>query len=142
MPKGGDLPLLAEIQASQKIAEAGRLVARGIAEDSKRCGLKREVIAERMSALLGVRIARHKIDAWASEGKSLYRIPAEYLAAWVRVTGGYEALRAVVKSCGCVLVVPEQVARELEVVQKKKREILERERTLKALKEVADEEAM
>lgn len=52
----------------------------------KECGRSRAQIAGEMSHFLGVDVTKSIIDAWTAESKDNYRIPAEYLPAFCRVT--------------------------------------------------------
>jgi len=59
---------------------------RSINKAIKNSGLSRPQIAGEMSHLLGVDVTKTIIDAWTAESKEGYRIPAEYLPAFCRVT--------------------------------------------------------
>ncbi len=59
---------------------------RSLNQAIKECGLSRAQIAGEMSHLLGVDVTKSVIDSWTAESKDNYRIPAEYLPTFCRVT--------------------------------------------------------
>lgn len=66
----------------------------------KDCRLSRAQIAGEMSHLLGVDVTKSIIDAWTAESKDNYRIPAEYLPAFCRVTDSNEAIEILNETAG------------------------------------------
>lgn len=62
--------------------------------------LSRFEVAGQMSHLLGIEISKFSIDTWTAESKDAYRIPAEYLPAFCRVTGSMEPVRLVAEAAG------------------------------------------
>lgn len=66
----------------------------------KNCGLSRAQIAGEMSHLLGVDVTKSQIDSWTAESKADYRIPAEYLPAFCRVTDTTEPIEILTQAAG------------------------------------------
>lgn len=129
------LPLLSLIEDQKRCAARQRGFREALSRDLDALLVAREVVAEEMTRLLGVRVTKSTLDCWTSREKE-HRMPAEYLPAWVRVTGRTGALRAIAEACGCVLVVPDEVRRELERVVVERRSLEARERLLRELMEV------
>lgn len=66
----------------------------------RECRLSRSQIAGEMSHLLGVDVTKSMIDAWTAESKDNYRIPAEYLPAFCRVTDCNRPIEILTETAG------------------------------------------
>ena len=73
---------------------------RALNRSIKDCGLSRAQIAGEMSHLLGVDVTKSQIDAWTAESKDQYRVPAEYLPAFCRVTESNESIEVITDAAG------------------------------------------
>jgi hypothetical protein len=77
-------------------------VKRAMALDLKECRWSREQVADALSRLIGRSITQVQIDAWVAETKE-HRLAAEYVPAWVRVTGSTRVLDLLCAEAGCWL---------------------------------------
>lgn len=48
----------------------------------KECPISREMVAARMSELIGETITKHQLDSWTAESREGWRFPLEYLPAF------------------------------------------------------------
>jgi hypothetical protein len=78
-------------------------VKRAAAQDLKECRWSREEVALGLSKLVGREVSLAQLDAILAETK-LHRLPAEWLPAWVRVTGSKRLLEMLCAECGMWLV--------------------------------------
>jgi hypothetical protein len=67
------------------------LIKRIAALDLKECRWSREQVAEGLSKLVGRVVSLAQLDTITAETKS-HRLPAEWIPAWVRVTGSTRLL--------------------------------------------------
>jgi len=74
-------------------------VKQAAALDIKDCKLSREQIAEGLARLTGHPITLAQIDAMVAETHA-HRLPAEWLAAWARVTGSTRILEMLAAEIG------------------------------------------
>ncbi|WP_067734459.1 hypothetical protein [Novosphingobium naphthalenivorans] len=72
-------------------------------------GHTREVIAAEMSALLGERIKRSMLDAYASPAREDHKVPFSRLIALVIVTGRQDLLDPLMREGGMAILVGEEV---------------------------------
>lgn len=75
------------------------LVKRVAAQDLKECQWSREEVAIGLSKLVGRRVSQAQIDAMLAESKT-HRLPAEWIPAWVRVTGSKRLLELLCAEAG------------------------------------------
>ena len=66
-------------------------VKRAAVQDLKECRWSRQQIAEGLSTLVGRELSLAQLDAILAETK-IHRMPAEWVPAWVRVTGSRRIL--------------------------------------------------
>ncbi len=71
-------------------------------EDLKSCTWKREVVAESLSMALGRTITVAQIDAVTAPTKP-HRFPAEWIPAWVKITGSRRILDLLCSGVGLYL---------------------------------------
>lgn len=69
----------------------------------------REVIAARMSVLLGEDVSRAMLDAYSSPARIEHRVPMSRLLALVAVTGRHDLLDPLLREIGAALLVGEEV---------------------------------
>lgn len=70
--------------------------------------LSRELVAGRMSEILGVSISKAQIDAWSAESKENHRFPVVYVHAFCLATGDYGLMRYMAELCGGYFVQGEE----------------------------------
>jgi hypothetical protein len=105
-----------------------------LSEGLRQAGVSRYEVAARMSELVGVEISKSQLDSWTAESKEAHRFPAEYLPAFVAITGYKEPLRLMARLCQCHLVESkEAILTELGRLNQAKREINKREKDLQNL---------
>lgn len=80
-------------------ADLPLMIKRYAAMDIRECRRSRDEIADGLSRLLAKHITVAQIDAITAETKA-NRLPAEWLPAWVRVTGSTRVLDLIVGSSG------------------------------------------
>jgi hypothetical protein len=103
-----------------------------LTEGLRQCSFSRYEAAARMSELVGAEITKSMLDSWTAESKEYHRFPAEYLPAFVKVTGYKEPLRVMAEMVGCYLVESEEaLLAELGRIDQKKRELAAREKTIR-----------
>jgi hypothetical protein len=77
-------------------------VKRAAVQDLKECRWSREQVALGLTKLIGREVSLAQIDSILAETK-LHRLPAEWLPAWVRVTGSKRLLELLCAECGMYL---------------------------------------
>ncbi len=98
----------------------------------KRCPLSREVVAGKMSELLGVEITKSQLDSWTAESKENHRFPYAYAPAFCEATGNAEIFRVAAEMVGCYLLRGEDaLLTELGRIQKQKEEISKKEKLIR-----------
>ena len=98
----------------------------------KECPDSREVVAGRMSELLGVEISVHQLNAWTAESREGWRFPFEYAAAFEQATGCHALTELLARKRGCIVLVGEDALKaELGRLEMKESEIHKRRQTLK-----------
>ena len=137
-PVPGQLLLFDLVDQMDRARAMADRVKAALAEDLRASPFPRGQVARRMSAVLGVPISQAQLDAWTAPGKPGHRFPLEYLPAFVQSTGRHGALRAAVEGCGAVLIMPDQVRRDLVMVEEERRRLASRSRTLSAVVEAVD----
>lgn len=98
----------------------------------KRCPVSREMVAARMSELIGVEITKSQLDSWSAESKENHRFPFVYAAAFCEAAGDVEILRLAAELSGCYLLKGEDaLLTELGRIEKTKEDIAKRERLIR-----------
>lgn len=90
---------MSETQERSDICVTTLLVKRAAAADLRVCRLSREQVADRLSVALCRRITLAQIDAVVSETKE-HRFPAEWIPAWVQITGSARLLEMLCREAG------------------------------------------
>lgn len=134
----GQLSLLDILDRLDQGRQIGAALKAALAADLARSRFPRDQVASRMSVLMGRAVTVAILDTWTAPSKDQHRFPLEALAAWCEATEQLGALRELVAACGCRLVVPDQVRRELVQVEDEKRRLQVRSRTLAAVVEAVD----
>lgn len=105
-----------------------------LGEAIKNSGVKRYEIAGRMSELLGAEISESMLNSYTAESKEGYRMPAEYLPTFCKVTQDYTALEILVAASGGRMVKSDEIyllemgrLAQIEKTVKEKRAELQRE---------------
>lgn len=70
-------------------------------EDLKECRWSREQVGMALTRILGREITVAQIDAVTAQTKIGHRFPADWIAAWVRVTGSRRILDLIAAEAGC-----------------------------------------
>jgi hypothetical protein len=103
-----------------------------LSEGLRRCDFDRYEAAAQMSRLVGCEITKSQLDSWTAESKETYRFPAEYLPAFVRVTGYKEPLRVMVELVQCYILESEEALHaELGKINCQRRELAQREKEVR-----------
>lgn len=98
----------------------------------KDCPDSREVVAGRMSELLGAEISVHQLNAWTAESREAWRFPFEFAAAFEQATGCHALTELLARKRGCIVLVGEEALKaELGRLEMKESEIRKRKQTLK-----------
>ncbi len=74
-------------------------VKRAAVQDLKECRWSRQQIAEGLSTLVGREVSLAQLDAMLADTK-IHRMPAEWVPAWVRVTGSRRILDLLCAAAG------------------------------------------
>lgn len=91
------------------------------------CGHSREIIAARMSEILGDEISRLMLDAYASPAREGHKVPMTRFLALVAVTNRFDVLDQVMREIGAAVLVDDEVHTaligqlELEIADKNRR---------------------
>lgn len=80
----------------KNVSDLGLAIKRAMVLDLKQCRWSREQVAQELAAIIGRHITVAQIDAWTAE-THIHRLPAECVAAWVRLTGSRRVLELI---CG------------------------------------------
>lgn len=108
-------------------------IASGIARMLNDDARSREAIAEAVSLLLGERVSRQMLDAYASEQRESHRAPAYRFLALTAVTGRYDILDATLFGIGArALTGAEMVTAELGHLHAQRAEIDDKIRSLRS----------
>lgn len=97
----------------------------------------RSAVAARMTDLLfgdadDGEVTKAQIDAWTAPSRGAWRMPVEYLPAFVKATGAYWLLDDIAGPLGCRVLAGEEVAlAELGAIALQKRQLSARESALK-----------
>lgn len=103
-----------------------------ISDAIKNSPLSRDLIAGKMSELLGVEISKSQLDSWSAESKENHRFPFAYSAAFCEATANIEILLLVVEMTGCYLLKGEDaLLTELGRIEKQKEEIAKKEKLIR-----------
>jgi hypothetical protein len=84
-------------------------IKEAIGEAIKNSGLKRYDIAGRMGEHLGTEITESMLNSYTAESKEGYRMPAEYMPIFCKITQDYAALEILVAAAGGRLVKSEEI---------------------------------
>jgi len=76
------------------------VLKRAAAQDLKECRWSRLGVADALSKELGREITVAQLDAITAESKGILWFPAEWLPAWLRVTGSRRMLEILCSECG------------------------------------------
>ncbi len=120
MGKGGGLPgsprQLSFLDILKKVSEGRKDVVkagsfnvdariRAILSDAlKKSPLSREVVAAKMSELLGREVSKARLDSWTAESKENNRIPFDSAMAFCEVTGSLDAFQMAAEMLRCYLI--------------------------------------
>lgn len=98
----------------------------------KKCPLSREVVAGKMSELMGMEITKSQLDSWTAESKENHRFPFAYAPAFCEATGNTDIFRAAVEMIGCYLLKGEDaLLTELGRIEKQKEEMAKKEKLIR-----------
>ena len=98
----------------------------------KKCPLSREVVAGKMSELMGMEITKSQLDSWTAESKENHRFPFAYAPAFCEATGNVDIFRVSVEMVGCYLLKGEDaLLTELGRIEKQKEEIAKKEKLIR-----------
>lgn len=139
-----DQPSLLEWQAPQPVArfEPARVraatlhgqIARAVAEclrDAAAAGLKRDTVAERMSAITGQRVSGAMLDAYASQAREDHSISLARFIALMQATGDRRLLELLAEPMGWAVIESADLALiELGALREHADEIARRMKTL------------
>lgn len=92
-----------EEEVVRAFSPQGRL-AKAVARTLEECGQSRDEIAAAISEILGERVSRSTLDAYASQAKESHQIPASRLAALVAVTGDPRPLNVLLNPHDLIVV--------------------------------------
>jgi hypothetical protein len=84
-------------------------IKEAIGEAMKNSGLKRYAIAGQMSEHLGTEITESMLNCYTAESKEGYRMPAEYMPIFCKLTQDYTVLEILVAAAGGRLVKSEEI---------------------------------
>jgi len=88
----------------------------------KQCGLSRHQITDQMSVLTGNKVTVTTLDSWTAKSKPQYRIPAEYVPAFCKVTNNYDLLIILDEAAGRVSMCgPDVIRSEIQKWTEKER---------------------
>jgi len=93
------LPLERPIRALPEPRDLHQVVKSLLAKDTKECRFSREEIARRISVVTGKAVSISMLDAMIA-GTKEHRFPAEWVAAWVMVTGSRRLLDLLCEEAG------------------------------------------
>lgn len=103
-----------------------------LSEGLRQCDFDRYEAAARMSRLIGCEITKSQLDSWTAESKEGHRFPAEYLPAFIKVTGYKEPLRVMAEMVQCYLLESEEaLLAELGKIDCQKRELTQKEKAVR-----------
>jgi hypothetical protein len=112
--------------------DIGQRLREMLSEGLRQCDFDRYEAAARMSRLVGCEITKSQLDSWTAESKEGYRFPAEYLPAFVNVTGYKEPLRVMAEMVQCYLLESEEaLLAELGKIACQKEELSKKEKAVR-----------
>jgi hypothetical protein len=108
-----------------------------LTETVKKSGLSRIQIAARMTEALDIEITKTIIDSWTAESREgVNRFPACYLPVFCEVVGSLEPYRVLADLNGAYVIEgPEALDLELKRIENQKKELAEKERAIKTLRQ-------
>lgn len=109
----------------------GLRIKDAISDAIKNSGLKRYDIAGQMGEMLGTEISESMLNAYTAESKEGYRMPAEYIPTFCKITKDYTVLEILVSASGGRMVKSDEIyllelgklAQVEKSIQKKKAEL-------------------
>lgn len=136
-----DSQIVFDFGVPERASEAGdmagfsKMVAGSVSKMLGQDGRDRQAIAKAMSQLMGERVSKEMLDAYASEARDEHNISAARWWALVAATGRYDIADAIAKEAGARIISGEEiVVTEIGHLQA---EIAERQERLKDLKAMA-----
>lgn len=87
----------------------GLRIKEAISEAIKNSGLKRYTIAGKMSEHFGAEITESMLNSYTAESKEGYRMPAEYIPIFCKITQDYTVLEILVAAAGGRMVKSEEI---------------------------------
>lgn len=98
---------------------------RALNDAIKECPLSRHQIVGEMSHLLNEEISKSMLDSWTAESRDDRHIPAEYLPAFCKVTGNFEALDVLNRKAGLFAMAGSEAVRsEIHKMREEARRLL------------------
>lgn len=98
---------------------------RALNDAIKECPLSRHQIVGEMSHLLNEEISKSMLDSWTAESRDDRHIPAEYLPAFCKVTGNFEALEVLNRKAGLFAMAGSEAVRsEIHKMREEARRLL------------------
>ncbi|MDR5730589.1 MAG: hypothetical protein RB191_24535 [Terriglobia bacterium] len=85
------------------------LIRAAISSSIRACVLSREQIAERMTALLQVRVTAKMLDSYSAESMQANRFPAAWLRAFCQAVGTESVLAVIAEAAGCKWISGEEI---------------------------------
>lgn len=112
----------------------GLRIKEAISEAITHSGLKRYDIAGRMSEHVGSEITDSMLNSWTAESKEGYRMPAEYIPIFCKITQDFKPLEVLASAAGAHLAKSDEIffmemgkLQQLEESSRKKRAQLVKE---------------
>jgi post-segregation antitoxin (ccd killing protein) len=133
------LDLLADLRPkiSISVLNIDLLLRTAIAKAIKESNLSRIQIAARMSEALDIEITKSMLDAWTAESREgLNRFPACYLPAFCDAVQSIEPLKILADLNGCFVIQgPEALDLEMKRIEDKEKELTEKKKAVKAMRQ-------
>jgi len=107
---------------------------RALSDAIRQSGVSRDVVADRMSALLGDTVTKVKIDSWTAESKRANRFPAAYLPAFCLACDAHDPLELLARLAGRWLATPkDRLLAARGAIAEEKEDIRRREKLLRTM---------
>jgi hypothetical protein len=115
-------------------------IREAITEAFKKTSLSRYEVSAHISSAIGRDVSKTSLDAFSAESKENHKLPASYVPALAVVTGDYGILKLLCSQAGGAFIPDSETLRlALRNIQAEKRELREREDTIKKLLEALAE---
>ena len=132
--------LIGDIEMSERttdrkapILKADADVRRMLTDTLKSSPYDRNVIAERMSDLLGRQITKAQLDSWSAESKETHKFPLAYLPALIVAAEDKTLIRMISRRCDGYFIESEDALRlELVKLEDAEQDIRKRKKDLKS----------